>query len=47
MGYVEISQAVEGSIVHVKIRDTQAKAKIAPFPLYDSEKYGYKRKISP
>jgi len=45
MGYVETSQAIEGSIINVKIRDKHAKAKITPFPLYDAEKYGYKRKI--
>jgi aminomethyltransferase len=46
MGYVETSQANEGSIVNVKIRDKLAKARIAAFPLYDAEKYGYKRKVT-
>lgn len=46
MGYVEASQAQEGSIVNVKIRDKLAKARIAPFPLYDPDKYGIKRKTS-
>lgn len=44
MGYVETSQALEGNIITVKIRDKQTRAKIASFPLYDAEKYGYKRK---
>jgi aminomethyltransferase len=45
MGYVEASEALEGNAVSVKIRGKQAKARIAAFPLYDAEKYGYKRKI--
>jgi aminomethyltransferase len=45
MGYVETSQAQEGNTVNVKIRDRVTKAKIAAFPLYDTEKYGYKRKL--
>jgi aminomethyltransferase len=45
MGYVEASQAHEGNVVKVKIRERQAKARIAPFPLYDPEEYGYRRKI--
>jgi len=44
MAYVEASLAQEGNIVNVKIRDKMAKGKIASFPLYDAEKYGYKRK---
>jgi aminomethyltransferase len=44
MGYVETSQARDGNVVNVKIREKQAKARIAPFPLYDAEAYGYKRK---
>lgn len=46
MGYVEMSQAQEGSIVTVEIREKQVKSRIATFPLYDSEKYGYKRKTT-
>ncbi len=45
MGYVETAQAQEANVVYVKIRDKMTKAKIASFPLYDSEKYGYKRKL--
>ena len=45
MGYVETSQAQEGNTVSVKIRGKQAEAQIALFPLYDAEKYGYKRKV--
>jgi aminomethyltransferase len=44
MAYVQISQAQEGNIVSVKVRNKLAKAEIVPFPFYDSEKYGYKRK---
>jgi len=44
MGYIQLSQALEGNIVNVKIRDKLFKGKIASFPLYDSEKFGYKRK---
>jgi aminomethyltransferase len=47
MAYVQIPQAQEGNIVSVKIRDKLAKAEIVPFPFYDPEKYGYKRKIQP
>ena len=46
MGYVETVQAQEAHIVYVKIRDKMTKAKIVSFPLYDSEKYGYKRKLA-
>ena len=44
MGYVQTSQALEGALVNVNIRSKMSKAKIAAFPLYDPEKYGYKRK---
>jgi aminomethyltransferase len=44
MGYVEASKAQEGNVVSIRIRDRQAKAMIAPFPLYDPERYGYRRK---
>ena len=47
MGYVETSQALEGVSVNLNIRGKMAKAKIAAFPLYDSEKYGFRRKPSP
>jgi aminomethyltransferase len=46
MAYVEISQAQEGNLVKVKIRNKLLKAEIVPFPFYDSEKYGYKRKTT-
>ncbi|MBS7615998.1 glycine cleavage system aminomethyltransferase GcvT [Candidatus Bathyarchaeota archaeon] len=45
MAYVQTIYAQEGNIVNVEIRGKNAKAKIAPFPFYDAEKYGYKRKI--
>ena len=44
MAYIEAAQAQEGAGVSVRIRDKFVKAKIAPFPLYDPEKYGSKRK---
>jgi len=44
MAYIQASQAQEGNLMNVKIRDKLAKAKIAAFPFYDPEKYGYKRK---
>ena len=46
MAYIQVSQAQEGNIVNVKMRDKKAKAKIVSFPFYDPEKYGYKRKSS-
>jgi len=44
MAYVQTSHAQEENIVNVKIRGKQAKAKIASFPFYDPQKYGFKRK---
>lgn len=44
MTYVQTQQAAEGNIVNVEIRGKMVKAKIVPFPFYDAEKYGYKRK---
>jgi len=46
MGYVQTSQTQEGNAVIVKIREKMSRAKIVPFPFYDPEKYGYKRKIA-
>jgi aminomethyltransferase len=46
MAYIQLSQAQEGNIINVKIRTKLVKGKIASFPLYDPEKYGYKRKIT-
>jgi len=45
MAYVEASQSQKGNVVHVKIRNKLAKGKIVSFPFYDTEKYGYKRKV--
>lgn len=45
MGYVQASQAQDGSSVRVNIRSKMANAKLSSFPLYDSERYGYKRKM--
>jgi aminomethyltransferase len=44
MAYIQAQQAQEGNIVNIEIRGKPAKAKIVPFPFYDAEKYGYKRK---
>jgi aminomethyltransferase len=46
MAYIQSSQAQEGNIINVKIRSKLVKGKIASFPLYDPEEYGYKRKIT-
>jgi aminomethyltransferase len=46
MGYVQMPHAQEGNDVNVKIRDKMAKGRISAFPLYDGEKYGYKRKLA-
>ncbi|HVP92672.1 MAG TPA: glycine cleavage system aminomethyltransferase GcvT [Acidobacteriota bacterium] len=46
MAYIQPSQAQEGNIISVKIRNKLVKGKIASFPLYNPEKYGYKRKIT-
>jgi aminomethyltransferase len=46
MGYVDSTQAQEGKPVGVKIRDRIAGGQIAAFPLYDAEKYGFKRKTT-
>lgn len=45
MGYVQVSFAQEGTLVNVNIRGKMARSKIQAFPLYDPEKYGYKRRI--
>jgi len=44
MAYIQAASALEGNIVNVKIRNKLVKGKIASFPLYDSERFGYKRK---
>ena len=46
MAYVPISQAQEGNVVNVKIRNKLAKGKIVAFPFYDTKKYGFKRKTA-
>jgi aminomethyltransferase len=46
MGYIDASQPVEPSAVLVRIRDRWVRAKIAPFPLYNPDEYGYKRKTA-
>ncbi|NWF87196.1 glycine cleavage system aminomethyltransferase GcvT [Candidatus Bathyarchaeota archaeon] len=44
MAYIQAASALEGNIVNVKIRNKLVKGKIVSFPLYDSERFGYKRK---
>jgi aminomethyltransferase len=44
IAYVQVAKALEGNIVNMEIRNRLVKAKIASFPLYDPEKFGYKRK---
>jgi aminomethyltransferase len=44
MGYVDVANAQEGSTVSISIRDKLVKGRIAAFPLYDPDRYGYKRK---
>jgi len=44
MGYIDVAHAQEGNIVNISIRDRLIKGRIAAFPLYDPDKYGYKRK---
>ncbi|MEM3090192.1 MAG: glycine cleavage system aminomethyltransferase GcvT [Candidatus Bathyarchaeia archaeon] len=46
MAYIQTQYAQEGNIVNIEIRGKMAKAKIVPFPFYDTEKYGYKRKTT-
>ena len=46
MGYVEPSQSLKDTLVNVNIRGKMSKAKVSAFPLYDPEKYGYKRKVA-
>jgi len=45
MGYVQTAHAQEGALVKVDIRGRMTEGKMEAFPLYDPEKYGYKRKI--
>lgn len=46
MGYIQTDQAQEGNTVNVMIRDKPAEGKISPFPLFDPERYGSKRKTA-
>jgi len=46
MAYIQTQQTQEGKIVNIEIRGKTAEAKIVPFPFYDTEKYGYKRKTT-
>ena len=44
MGYVQTPYAREGNIVGVRMRNKTVSGRIAAFPFYDTEKYGFKRK---
>jgi aminomethyltransferase len=44
MAYIRISEAKEGNIANIEMRDKKSKAKIVSFPFYEPEKYGYRRK---
>jgi aminomethyltransferase len=44
MGYVQTPYTQDGTAINVKIRDKTTKGRISAFPLYDADKYGYKRK---
>lgn len=46
MGYVEPSRSLKDTLVNVNIRGKMPKARVSAFPLYDPEKYGYKRKVA-
>jgi aminomethyltransferase len=46
MAYVQTAKIPEDNAVSVKIRDRLARARIVSFPFYDSEKYGFKRKLA-
>lgn len=46
MGYIETSQSLRDTIVNVNIRGKMSKAKVSAFPLYDPDRYGYKRKAA-
>jgi len=45
MGYVQLLHAEGGALVRVNVRGRMTTGEIEAFPLYDPEKYGYKRKI--
>jgi aminomethyltransferase len=44
MGYVQPPYAQEGNTVGVRMRNKTVSGRIAAFPFYDTEKYGFKRK---
>jgi glycine cleavage system aminomethyltransferase T len=44
MGYVQSLHAEGRALVRVNVRGKMTTGKIEAFPLYDPEKYGYKRK---
>lgn len=46
MGYVQTSYAQTEKAVAIKIREKMARGKIASFPLYDADSYGFKRKAT-
>lgn len=46
MGYVQTPYAQKGNTVGVRIRSKTTEGKLADFPFYDTEKYGFKRKTA-
>jgi aminomethyltransferase len=46
MGYVQAPYAQEGNTVGIRIRNKTASGRIAGFPFYNTEKYGFKRKTT-
>jgi aminomethyltransferase len=45
MGYVQTDYAQKGNVVGVRIRNKTARGTVVEFPFYDTEKYGFNRKI--
>jgi len=46
MGYVKPSHSLKDTVVNVDIRGRMSKARVSSFPLYDTEKYGFKRGVA-
>jgi aminomethyltransferase len=46
MGYVKIEEAQEGNTIKIRVRDKEVNGSIVAFPFYDSERFGYKRKMT-
>ncbi len=46
MGYSQVTYAQNGTLVEVAVRQKRAKAEIKSFPMYDPDRYGYKRQAA-